>query len=134
MSLTIRSLFFGMLFCSLGLPSSSDAGDVKIVDVLVKKRGQSWNIRVMLKHEDTGWEHYADAWRVVSEDGKVLGNKLFQQPHVEEQPFARSLTLKIPRNIHKFYIEAHDSVHGWSMNRVHINLDIIEGRRYRVIR
>lgn len=134
MSRTIRGFFFGMFLFSLGLPSLSYAGDVQIIDVLVKQRGQSWNIRVMLQHEDTGWEHYADAWRVVAEDGKVLGKKLFQGPHVEEQPFARSLNLKIPRSIHKFYIEAHDSVHGWSINKVHINLDMQEGRRYRVVR
>ncbi len=114
--------------------ASSYAGDVQIIDVALKKRGQNWNIRVMLKHDDTGWQHYADAWRVVAEDGKILGKKLFQKPHVEEQPFSRSLIIKIPRNISKLYIEAHDSVHGWSIDKVHIDLDIREGPRYRVIR
>ncbi|MEO0729117.1 MAG: hypothetical protein AAFY64_01895, partial [Pseudomonadota bacterium] len=70
---------------------------------------------VTLKHADTGWEHYADRWDVVSVDGKVLGTRTLHHPHVEEQPFTRSLGgVKVPAGTTEVLIRARDSKHGFS--------------------
>ena len=88
-----------------------------------------------LRHEDTGWEHYADAWQVVDENGKLLGKRVLYHPHVNEQPFTRSLSgIEIPATTKIVYVEAHDKVHGWSKQRVRIDLDTASGERYEVKR
>jgi len=99
------------------------AGQADILDAKALPSGDGWRFTVSIEHADTGWDHYADAWRVVTEEGDLLGERTLMHPHEGEQPFTRSLDgVKIPKNINVVYIEAHDSVHGWSSQRVKINL------------
>lgn len=89
------------------------AGEADVVDVKVAKQGDhSYRFEVTLKHADTGWKHYADGWEVLGPDGKRLAKRTLYHPHVDEQPFTRSLSsVKIPREIKEVTIRAHDSVH-----------------------
>lgn len=120
------------LLCASGL---LQAGEVEIVKVRLQQQGQSWTAHVTLRHGDTGWEHYADGWRVVNPDGEVLGHRTLHHPHVNEQPFTRSLSgIMIPQGLTDVAVEAHDKVHGWSADRVRINLDQASGERYRLER
>jgi hypothetical protein len=69
---------------------------------------------VTVKHADEGWDHYADRWEVVAPDGGILATRVLRHPHVEEQPFTRSLTgVQIPPSVKEVLIRAHDSVHGF---------------------
>jgi hypothetical protein len=69
----------------------------------------------------------------VSEDGKVLGERTLYHPHVNEQPFTRTLSgLNIPAATKRIYIEAHDKVHGWSKDRLLIDLKNNSGKRYKI--
>ena len=77
------------------------AGSVEIVQAAFYKQGSQWRVEVTLKHADSGWDHYADAWRVVLPTGKVAGTRTLSHPHINEQPFTRSLVLNIPENIHQ---------------------------------
>ena len=100
------------------------AGAVDIVKAKATQQGEGWYFTVTLKHADTGWDHYADAWRVVTEDGQVLGERTLYHPHVDEQPFTRGLgDVKIQKETKKVYIEAHDNVHGWAKERHAVYLD-----------
>ena len=110
------------------------ANDVEIVQVeFVNKGGESWRVNTTLKHADSGWDHYADAWRVMTKDGKQLGERILGHPHENEQPFTRSLSrLNIPKKEKIVYVEAHDKVHGWSKQRVKVDLSVAKGDRYRV--
>ncbi|MDH5258141.1 MAG: hypothetical protein OEX07_09025 [Gammaproteobacteria bacterium] len=110
------------------------ANEVKIINVeFVNKGGSSWRVNTTLKHGDTGWDHYADAWRVMTESGKQLGKRVLFHPHEDEQPFTRSLSdLNIPVNEKIVYIEAHDKVHGWSKQRIRVDLNKAKGEGYHV--
>lgn len=120
------------LLCVAGL---AQAGDVQINQVVLQQSGQSWRASVTLEHADTGWDHYADGWQVVTPDGEVLGHRKLFHPHVNEQPFTRSLSgIQIPERLNEVIVEAHDKVHGWSPDRVHIDLRSEQGDRYRVER
>lgn len=122
------SLFFsGLLFL---LSSGVIADDVKILATEFRQMSDgSWSVDVTLEHADTGWEHYADHWRVVDAEGNVLGDRVLYHPHVDEQPFTRSLSaVKVPESIGTVYIEAHDKVHGWTENRLEVDLnDAVDG-------
>jgi hypothetical protein len=70
-------------------------------------------VSVTLSHPDTGWDHYADGWRVELADGTILGTRELLHPHVEEQPFTRSLSVSdLPDG--PLFIRAKCSVDGWS--------------------
>jgi hypothetical protein len=111
------------------------AGEVEIVNTVFAPQGKSWHVSTTLRHNDTGWGQYADAWRVVSEDGTVLGTRVLYHPHEHEQPFTRSLGgVDIPADMHVVYVEAHCKVHGWSPQRVRVDLRQEQGERFRVTR
>jgi len=123
-----------IVFLLLAVPAGgASAGEASILFVDCERQGPAWRIAVTLRHADDGWEHYADQWRLVSEAGQVLATKVLQHPHVDEQPFTRHLTdVQIPPIERKFYVEAHDTVHGWSKDRVLVDLNKTKGERYRV--
>ena len=99
------------------------AGGADVVGARATKTGVSWRFDVTVRHSDAGWDHYADAWRVVGADGTVYGIRTLYHPHVEEQPFTRSLGgVQIPAGVGSVTIEARDSVHGWGGATVVVKL------------
>ena len=81
------------------------------------KAGQGagvWRFDVTLSHPDSGWDHYADGWRVLDLDGKEIGMRVLAHPHVNEQPFTRSLTVQLPQGTTQVQIEARCLVDGWA--------------------
>ena len=110
------------------------ANEVEIVKTRFEKNGSTWTVDTTLRHQDTGWDHYADKWRVVDQHGKVLGERVLLHPHENEQPFTRSESgIAIPETTTVVYVEAHDKVHGWSRQRVRVDLQSKIGDRYTVI-
>ena len=130
----MRWLSIGVYLCVLTvLPVH--AGEVEIVQTVFTQQGRTWRIDTTLRHADTGWEHYADAWRVVAPDGTVLNTRILYHPHVQEQPFTRSLDqVVLPPGMSIVYVEARDKVHGWSKQRVQVDIRQPSGERFRVKR
>lgn len=128
----IRIIFIAvMAFVSIGLY----ANEVSILNVEFTQRGDTWSVSTTLRHDDTGWDHYADAWRVVDEKGNELGKRVLFHPHENEQPFTRSLqNLVVPAGVSIVYVEAHDKVHGWSKDKVRVDLSRPKGDRFKVRR
>ena len=84
--LSLAGIMGGMM-----LASGAYAGGSDVVDVKVTGSGENFRFSVTVEHADEGWDHYADRWEVVSEDGKtVYGTRVLAHPHVNEQPFTRS--------------------------------------------
>lgn len=97
------------------LMSSSLAADPATVEAITAQQtGEGWHFDVTIRHADTGWDDYADGWRVLDMEGNILGTRILHHPHVNEQPFTRSLTgVTIPAGITEVQIETKDSVGGW---------------------
>lgn len=114
-------LTIGTSLCSATLVQ---ANEVEVLRTELSNSGADrWSVRVTLEHEDTGWKHYADQWRIVDSNGKVLGKRVLHHPHVEEQPFTRSLSnVQIPAQTQVIFIEARDNVHGWSSQRLKVEM------------
>jgi len=126
---------YGLLLFSLLLTNVVLAGQATIQYAEFEKYGAHWTIAVTLQHADTGWDHYADGWRIVTGEGQVLGYRTLYHPHVDEQPFTRNLSnITIPDEFNKVFIEAHDKVHGWNPQRLEVNLQQAQGERFRVRR
>jgi hypothetical protein len=99
-------------FARVGGATAGEA-DVVAVEVHADSDG-TFRFDVTVRHADTGWDHYADAWDVLAPDGTVLGTRTLYHPHVTEQPFTRSLGgVAIPVGIEQVTVRAHDSVDGY---------------------
>jgi len=95
-------------------PLAAIAGEADVLDARATPSGGTWRFEATVSHGDTGWDHYADAWRVIGPDGTVYGTRTLHHPHVNEQPFTRALSgVAIPAGVTEVTIEARDSVHGW---------------------
>ncbi|MFK8075091.1 MAG: hypothetical protein AB8B84_00800 [Granulosicoccus sp.] len=89
------------------------AGEADVLNATIKHLGgDRYRIDTTVKHDDAGWDHYADRWDVLDTDGNVLDSRVLAHPHDNEQPFTRSLTLSIPAGMTTVIIRANDSVHG----------------------
>jgi hypothetical protein len=100
------------------------AGEVEIVTAHAQPEGTGiYRFDVTLRHADTGWNHYADGWDVLLPDGKPLGNRVLYHPHVDEQPFTRSLSgVEVPAGTDYVLIRAHDLVHGYGSKQFTLQL------------
>ena len=110
-----------MTALALVLAHQAVAEEATVVAADLSQTGSGWRVDVTIAHPDTGWDHYADGWSVQLEDGTELGYRTLHHPHVDEQPFTRSLGgLTLPSGTTRVFIRAHDSVHGWSQNRFEV--------------
>lgn len=112
------------LVASLSITALVQAKEVEVVRAeFSSSGGNGWAVNVTLQHEDTGWQHYADQWRIVDSKGWVLAKRVLHHPHVEEQPFTRGLShVQIPEQMQTVFIEARDNVHGWSSQRLKVDM------------
>ncbi len=100
------------------LPAAAFADQAVIEGATAAGTGTTWTFEVTLSHGDTGWDDYADGWRIVTEDGTELGTRVLLHPHVDEQPFTRSLSgVTIPDGVATVYIEARTTRDGWGVAR-----------------
>lgn len=106
------------------LPAAAFAGEADVVAVQAKQQsGGAYSFDVTVRHADDGWEHYADKWDVLAADGAVLGTRVLYHPHVDEQPFTRSLSgVTVPPGTGRVTIRAHDKVHGYGGAEVTVKL------------
>ena len=94
------------------LPILAEAPRIEAVSAT--QTGETWRFDVTLSHPDTGWDHYADGWRVLDMQGNELALRVLAHPHVQEQPFTRSLSgVSLPAGSNQVQIQARCSVDGW---------------------
>lgn len=112
-----------MVWSGMLLAASARAGDVDVVEATIDCDQRVCTISASLLHADTGWDHYADAWRVLLPDGTEIGRRVLMHPHENEQPFTRSQSgIEIPDGVDTVIIEGHDSVHGFSGARFELTV------------
>jgi hypothetical protein len=103
------------------LPAAADP--VEVVAATARADGAAWSFDVTLAHPDTGWDHYADAWEVLAPDGTSPGIRELAHPHVDEQPFTRSLSgVTVPAGADHVLIRARCQVDGWGEARFRVDL------------
>ncbi len=103
---------------------SAMAGEVDVVGVSVDRmNGGTYRFDVTLRHDDKGWDHYADAWEVVGRDGTIYATRVLVHPHVNEQPFTRSKSgIAIPGGVKTVTIRGHDKVHKYGGKTMEVML------------
>ncbi|MEL6168311.1 MAG: hypothetical protein AAFR35_06445 [Pseudomonadota bacterium] len=104
-----------LLLLPLITAASMVAADPAVIrEVQAEATDRGWTFHVTIEHPDTGWGDYADGWRVEDADGNVLGFRELLHPHVNEQPFTRSLSgVVIPAGVTEVFIRARTNVTDW---------------------
>lgn len=93
--------------------TSIDFAQVTHVQATQKSNG-SWCFDASVRHNDQGWEHYADGWEVIDLEGNQLGYRHLAHPHNDEQPFTRSQCgINIPEGTSKVIVRAKCNEHGF---------------------
>lgn len=124
----LRPLFaVSVLALMLASSAVALAGEADVVGVEARQADNgTWRFDVTVAHVDEGWDHYADLWEVVGPDGTVLGSRVLAHPHVDEQPFTRSLSgIAIDEVIGSVTVRARDSVHGFGGAEMTVDLDAL---------
>ncbi len=108
----------------LALLASPTFADPPLIEAATATQsGKTWRFDVTLRHPDSGWDHYADGWEVLTPEGQSLGLRELLHPHVDEQPFTRSLAgVTIPEGLDHVMIRARCSVDGWAGTPFRVNL------------
>mgnify|MGYP000455820182 CR=1 FL=1 len=104
-------------------PTLSFADPPVIEQVSAERSDNGWRFDVTIRHADSGWEHYADAFRVLDMDGNELAMRPLAHPHTEEQPFTRSVSaVRIPEGTRQVQVQARDLPDGWNDDTTVVNL------------
>ena len=139
---TITSIFILVLLIVFYLPAEESAEfnpDLKYAQVefvkAVQSSNGSWTFYVTVRHNDEGWNHYANLWEVVDpESGEVFAERVLAHPHETEQPFVRSqsriIFLEGQRSVE---VRAKCQLHGYDGKSVLVDLETEEGEDYKVI-
>lgn len=96
----------------------------------------AWSFDVTITYPDTGWEDYADGWHIETADGEILGTRILLHPHVDEQPFTRSLGgVVIPEDVTEVVVRSHNLISGYAPEVVTVPVgESGSGERYEVER
>lgn len=103
---------------ALSLMSASSvhvfAGEADVIAAEAKRQSDGrYTVSATIRHTDEGSEHYADRFDVLTPDGTVIGERILAHPHVDEQPFTRSLGgVVVPAGVSELRVRANDKVHG----------------------
>lgn len=102
------------LCTALALPLPAFGDPALVVGAVATQTGGDWTFAVTIAHADTGWDDYADGWRVEHVDGTVLATRVLHHPHIDEQPFTRSLSgVELPEGMTQVMIRTRTNVEGW---------------------
>ncbi|TDF38279.1 hypothetical protein EYS14_11350 [Alteromonadaceae bacterium M269] len=101
----------------------------------IEQTENTWCFHTQVRHNDQGWNHYADHWEVIDLNGNVLGQRPLAHPHDNEQPFTRSQCgIKIPNRIKEVVVRAKCNHHGYEGKQVLVNLMQAKGDHFSVKR
>ena len=111
-----------------------DYAQVLLVQATENSDGR-WRFDATVRHNDEGWDHYADAWQVVDLEGNLLAERILTHPHDTEQPFTRSQSnIDIPPEMTQVIVRAKCTVHGFGGQEVLVDLTVAEGENFEVTR
>jgi len=120
---SMKTIAATLALCTAFVSAPAAAGEAAVVAVAARPSGDGWRFDVTVRHADEGWDHYADKWEVVAPDGSVLGTRVLLHLHVDEQPFTRSHSLRVPQGVDQVTVRAHDKVHGYGGAEMRVELE-----------
>lgn len=99
-------------------PDSDGAGEEMFPDIVevevTRDDAQTASFAVTVSSPYDSPQRYADGWRVLDQDGEMLGEHTLGHDHASEQPFTRTQSdVSIPEGTTELTIEGRDQVSGY---------------------
>lgn len=115
------------LFMLGGQVGYAGESDPKIADVNVRLDSADqpgiFHIKVVIEHQDKGWDDYVDAWEILGSDGRLLGSRPFFEPELERAKTVSALSgVVIPNDIKTVTIRARKHPEGYKGEPVEITV------------
>lgn len=114
------------LFCLVYLFATGklNASEADVLDVEVIDKGDNrYTFNVTIRHEDTGWDHYADRWEILNLQEEIIAVRSLRHPHMKQESFTRSLPfVPVHQDTKEIKVRAHCSVDGFTGKQVVIKL------------
>ena len=90
---------------------------------LVSRGDRVYDVVVSISSPYDSPERYADGWRVLDEQGNVLGTHTLMHDHASEQPFTRTQrALEIPEGVARITVEGRDLANGFGGGTLSIEI------------
>ncbi len=114
----------GYLLSLAGLVAPALAGEADVLEARISPNDDgTFRVAATVRHRDTGWDHYANRWEILGPQGQIIATRTLLHPHVQEQPFTRSLgSVRIPPGLTWVKVRAHDLVHGYGGREVTVSV------------
>lgn len=110
-------------FAALNLATGAGAEAPKVASASIVQDGAGWTVRALIRHPDSGWDHYASGWQVLAPDGTVLGFAEITHPHLEGEPIQEELTgITLPDGADHLMIRVRCTLDGWSARFFRLDL------------
>lgn len=122
------SLFIGLAIVMLGAKVGyAEQSNPRIADVQVRLDSSDqpgiFHIKVVIEHQDTGWDDYVDAWEIVGLDGQLLGSRPFFEPALDQEKTVSALAgVVIPDDVKTVMIRARKHPQGYQGEPVEITI------------
>ncbi len=95
-------------------PSQAEQAFPDVIEAGVTPDGDRFTVTATVSSPYDTEERYADAFRVLGPQEQVLGVRELTHPHLDEQPFTRSLRgVVIPEEVTSVTVQARDLENGW---------------------
>ena len=100
-----------------------------------KENGGTWTFETTVRHNDQGFDHYADAWQVIEPNGQIIAERVLAHPHDTEQPFTRSQTgINISTGTTTVRVRAKCNVHNFGGQEIIVDLTGNQSEHFEVVR
>lgn len=106
--------------------NSGDASEEMFPDIVgvevTREDEQTASFAVTVSSPYDSPQRYADGWRVLDQDGDVLGEHTLGHDHASEQPFTRTQDgVSIPEGTTELTVEGRDQVSGYGGDTVTVD-------------
>ena len=106
------------------LAATARAEAPKVASASIVRQGEGWTVRALIRHPDSGWDHYASGWQVLAPDGTELAFAEITHPHLDGEPIREELTgIRLPQGVDHLTIRVRCTLDGWSARSYRLDLD-----------
>lgn len=99
----------------------------------VQSKDKTWCFEVQIKHNDQGWNHYANGWQVYDLEGDIISGIIIGHPHDKKQPFIRRhCNIKIKPDVPKVVVKTRCNVHGFGGRAIVLDMEKTKGDGYTI--
>ncbi len=110
-----------------GQAAFAETSNPNIADVEVKRDSPDqsgiYHVKVVIEHEDTGWDDYVDAWEIIGSNGMILGVRPFFEPELDQSRTVSALAgVVIPEDVKTVTIRTRKHPDGYKGDPVEITI------------